>query len=371
MAQSDASAEICNTCGDESRLAATTVSNSPKALVDTDLNLTADVNAEPTDVHTLAMLWARRYYISVVNRKAAEQLSQSSSPHDLTSAEGRQQTANTMLKHLPLASAQAWTLTENLLSKEVSAHGINSNLLHPLQIATDSQTLFKKALDAYAEGLTPRRLSVVIGSESGTIRQKYTADDPRVIGFVSMQFHYTGHALMEGLTLPEQTLFAPYLKVMDDHMYMQLRDAYLAAADYPLDSPVLKAVQRLLPVSTAIARSVCAKIRRINPTYQSYNGFLNAEMVKTSSIRDVEMFQVYLCLCVLEESIRSVQRELFPLCVMLYPPLKVEWRLVQDMLQALTWEMADQLETEDMAVFVPYLRLLSDIFSKEVFKTAS
>ncbi len=371
MTQLDASAKT-NTNNKSDGVLDSTVFFQPKVLTDVEVNLGADLETEPTDAHTLAVLWARKYYMSIINRKAAEQLKQASpSLSDLASKEGRQQTAASLLKHLPLASAQAWTLTEKLLSQEVNAHGIDPDLLNPLQIAEDSRILFQKALDAYAEGLTPRRLSVVVGSESGAIRKKYTAHDPRVIGFVSMQFHYTGQTLVEGLTLPEQALFSPYLKVMDDHMYMPLRDAYQAAADHPLDSPVLRAVQRLLPVSSAIARNVCDKIRRINPTYQSYNGRLSAEPVKTSSIRDAEMFQVYLCLCVLEENIRSVQRELFPLCVMLYPPLKVEWRLVQDMLQALTWEMADQLQTEDMAIFVPYLRLLSDMFSKEVFKAAS
>jgi len=376
MTQSDASTRIRETVKENTKKSNTSPC-SFNNLVDADVNLRAEesVNAEinggteATDAHALAILWARRYYMSIVNRKAEEQIRQSSvSVTDLTSAEGRKQTAETLLKHLPLASAQAWTLTEKLLSREVSAHGIDSDLLNPLQIADDSRTLFQKALDAYAEGVTPRRLSVVVGSESGAIREKYTAHDPRVIGFVSMQFHYTGQTLIDGLTLPEQALFSPYLKVMDDHMYMPLRAAYQAAADYPLDSPILKAVQRLLPVSSAIARKVCDKIRRINPNYHSYSGSLNNSIVKTSSIRDVEMFQVYLCLCVLEESIRSVQRELFPLCVMLYPQLKVEWRLVQDMLQALTWEMTDHLSTEDMAIFVPFLRLLSDMFSKEVFQ---
>jgi hypothetical protein len=41
------------------------------------------------------------------------------------------------------------------------------------------------------------------------------------------------------------------------------------------------------------------------------------------------MFQVYLWVCVLEDTISSGQQELFPLCVMLYPRLNVRWELVQ------------------------------------------
>lgn len=320
---------------------------------------------------SLAVLWARKYYVSVMSRKEAEQTTSLPSLTDIASDAGRCQTAERLLKNLSLAAAQAWSMTEQLLAHEIQAHDIHPDLINPLQIAADSKELFQKALNAYTEGVTPRRLSVLIGGESGRIRQKYTADDPRAIGFVSMQFHYTGKVLLDWLSMPERFLFEPYLKVMDDHMYMPLRDAYRAAADHPLNSPMLRAVQHLLPLSSKIARTVCHKIWRINPGYESYSGALSSEFVKTSSIRDVEMFQVYLCLCVLEDSICSVQRELFPLCVMLSPPLKVQWKLVQDMLQALTWEMVDCLDSKDMGIFIPYLRLLGDMFSKEVFQNPS
>ncbi|MGJ3252433.1 MAG: hypothetical protein ACFE0J_15100 [Elainellaceae cyanobacterium] len=327
-------------------------------------------DADPTDtkVQSLAVLWARKYYMSVMSRKDSEQSKHLPSLEEATSQRGRRITSEKLLKNLSLASGQAWSMTEQLLAEEIHAHEINSAFIDPIHIADDSRRLFEKALTAYANGLSPRRLSVLIGGESGRIRQKYTAQDPRVIGFVSIQFHYTGKILLSYLSAAERFLFEPYIKVMDDHMYMPLRDAYQAAANYSLGSPTLVAVQHLLPISSEIARAVCTKVSRINPTYESYSGALNSDVVRTSSIRDVEMFQVYLCLCVLEDSIRSVQCELFPLCVMLYPALKVKWKLVQDMLQALTWEMVDRLDSEDMSVFIPYLRLLADMFSKEVFQ---
>jgi hypothetical protein len=157
---------------------------------------------------------------------------------------------------------------------------------------------------------------------------------------------------------------------MDDHMYMPLQAAYEAAANHPLDSPALSAVQHLLPFSSKIAVSVCNQVCRLHPSYASYSGSLSNPTVKTASIRDVEMFQVYLCLCVLEDDIRSVQQELFPLCVMLYPRLKVSWRLVQDMLKTMGWDMHDRLPANEMATFLPYLRTLTEMFSSDVFQDA-
>ncbi|MGB7440254.1 MAG: hypothetical protein WA919_04240 [Coleofasciculaceae cyanobacterium] len=211
-------------------------------------------------------------------------------------------------------------------------------------------------------------MSVTVGKDFGKIRHKYTSVDRRAIGFVSMQFHYTGQKILECLSPAEKMLWTAYLKVMDDHMYMPLQTAYDAAAKHVYESRPLSAVRSLLPISSEIAYSVYKQVWRLNPNYETFSGLLNHPKVKTASIRDVEMFQVYLCLCVLEENIFSVQRELFPLCVLLYPRLKVSWRLVQEMLRVMGWEMQDKLPPDEMATFLPYLRTLGDMFSSDVFK---
>ena len=318
----------------------------------------------------MAALWARKYVSFVHNRKTTvQQTRETPSAENATSKAGRSETANLLSKHLSLAGAQAWSMTEMLLDAEFYAHGIDPSLIRPLEIAEDSKQIFEHAFRAYADTIKPERLSVLIGSEIGNIRRKYTSTDPRILGCVSMQFHYTGQMLLSRLSNLERDLFGPYLKVMDDHMYMPLRALYEAAANHSLNSVVLAAVQHLFPMSSQIAREVCEKVRRVNPNYKSYSGSLQSNAVRNSSIRDVEMFQVYLCLCVLDGNINHVQRELFPLCVMLYPPLNVDWMLVQEMLQVLTWEMADRLNAADIAIFMPYLRLFGDMFSQEVFRS--
>jgi hypothetical protein len=322
-----------------------------------------------TNVHSLAALWARKYVTAVTTQDEPDQSANNKSLSQLTSSQGRAETAQRLLQNLTLASAQAWSKTETLLAGEARRHGIHSDLINPWQIAGDCHGLFQKCLTAYADRLTPHRLSVLVGAEIGSIRQKYTADDPRAIGFVSMQFHYTGMMLLEQLSSLEKSLLTPYLKVMDDHLYMPLRDAYEAAANHPLESPVLLAVQQFLPISSKIAHATCNHVRRLFPAYASYSGSLNSPAVITASLRDVEMFQVYLCLCALENTIRSVQQELFPLCVMLYPRLNVRWKLVQEMLQTIGWEMHDRLAPDHVAVFLPYLRALTDMFAIDLFQS--
>lgn len=325
--------------------------------------------ALPSNIHSLAALWARKYYISVTEEYDAQQIKKGQSLKEVTSKEGRVGTTQTLMKNLNLASARAWSKTEMLLSEQIQRHNLNPELLNPLEIAKDTRYLFQKVLSAYSERITAQRASVIVGGDFGQVRQKYTSVDPRTIGFVSMQFHYTGQILLEWLSCEEQALWMPYLKVMDDHMYMPLKAAYEAAAKYNYNSPPLVAVQHLLPISSKIARNVCSQICRLHPSYQTYSGTLSETVVRTASIRDVEMFQVYLCLCALEQDMRAVQRELFPLCVMLYPSLKVKWRLVQDMLQAIGWEMHKHLLPEDVASFLPYLRTLTEMFSIDCFQS--
>ncbi|MBD2326694.1 hypothetical protein H6G21_07395 [Alkalinema sp. FACHB-956] len=319
----------------------------------------------------MAAVWARKYVASVTRNYDQPQNPLAKQISDVASPEGRCHTADKLLKSLKLASAQAWSQTESLLATEIQRHGIDPAHIDPWKIAADSHALYEKALQGYRGRVTARRLSVQIGDACGRMRQDYTRHDPRTIGFVSMQFHYTGQLLLALLTPSERLLVEPYVKVMDDHMYMPLRDAYQAAAEHSLDSPSLQATQALLPLSTKIAYRVCEQIHHLHPNYHSFSGSLKSQHVTVSSIRDVEMFQVYLCLCVLEGSIRSVQQQLFPLCVMLYPRLRVSWQLVRDMLQTLNWEIHNSLSPEQVKVILPYLTVLTEMFSKDVFVGAS
>jgi hypothetical protein len=324
-----------------------------------------------SNLYSLASVWAKRYVGSVASPIELPIAAVSTTWNCYDSAAGRQQTQDKLLKVLRLASAQAWGQTEAILTDEIYRHGIDPVLINPWAIAADSHQVFEKAIAAYGQGISAQNISLVVGNDCGKLRQKYCQADPRLIGFVSMQFHYTGQMLLEQLEPVEHLLFGPYLKVMDDHLYMPLRDAYLAAAEHDVDSEALRAVQRLLAVSTKIARKVFKRVRSRRPGYESYSGSLNQAAIRASSIRDVEMFQVYLCLCLLEGNIRSIQEQLFPLCVMLYPRLNVSWELVQEMLEMIGWEMHKRMMPGDMIQFLPYLRTLSHMFSREVFEPSA
>ncbi len=93
---------------------------------------------------------------------------------------------------------------------------------------------------------------------------------------------------------------------------------------------------------------------------------LSDPVVKTASIRDVEMLQVYLWVCALEGSIAAIQQELFPLYVMLYPTLKVQWEMVRQMMYLLRYEISDHLTPKQSNTLMPYFQALLQMFSSEI-----
>ncbi|MFB2936697.1 hypothetical protein ACE1B6_15705 [Aerosakkonemataceae cyanobacterium BLCC-F154] len=314
------------------------------------------------EIQSLAKQWAKKYVHNL-----EDDIDNLDGSRELATENQRLLIAERLRYSLRNSSLQAWNKTEYLIGKEIQRHRINPKLIDPWQISEDVFTVYEKTLEVYAQMLSPQQLSRIISPYLGAIRKKYTANDPRVIGFVSMQFHYTGLILVENLSIRERTELLGYLKVIDDHLYMPLQRAYDAAANQNYDSETLKVVQQLLPVSTEIAHNICDRVIELYPNYSTYSGSLKNPVVKTASIRDVEMFQVYLWVCVLENNISAIQQELFPLCVMVYPTLKVRWELVRQMVNLLGKEIESLLGREEQKLFIPYFQALREMFSPEVF----
>ncbi len=362
-----------------------------------------------SNVASLAQLWAKRY---MRNLDQAEAMPQPPTPADTSSEctswqgalsqRGRHTTGAKIQNSLRFASAQAWAKTETLLIGQVERHQIPTDLIDPWQVATDARFIFEEVMGIYAQQgeertitlgnqmgqLTetiageplvastvttmpsPAKLAVLIADSVGEMRYRYTKDDPRVLGFVSMQLHYTGQMLLDILSPWEKVLVGSYFKVIDDNLYMPLQRAYRAAAKLNYDDPALEAVRALLPMSSDLARYVTHNAALMHPDYATISGVLTNPMVRISSLRDVEMFQVYLCLSLLEASVQSIQEELFPLCVMLYPPLKVNWTLVRSLLRLLGHGINKNLPPEVSRKFRPYLRALWEMFNTDVFPEA-
>jgi len=324
--------------------------------------------AKGVSVSSLAVSWAKKYYGTLAARENQAQRQIPQSPESTNYEGNRAQIVDKLTDTLKVASEIAWSKVEAVLGEQIERHAIDPSLINHEEIAADTRTLYRKAIDAYGDREPVFRLSVLVGKDIVKVRRKYSEKDPLVLGFVTLEFQYTSKILLGCLSESERSELAPYLKVVDDYLHIPYGDINEAAANQPPNSRALLAVQHLLQQTTQIASAVYDRASSQHQGYRSSSGYLSDREIKISGIRDVEIFQSYLCWCVLEESIGPVQQELFPICVMLYPKLHVSWELVQDMLLILFWEMSDRLPAEDLMVFLPYLRTVTEMFSSDVFE---
>ncbi len=278
------------------------------------------------------------------------------------------QIAQKLQADLRQASVQAWQRTEGFLGEELLRHEIAAELIDPWDISKDIHEIFRLTLNVYRDGKTPEQLTTRVGPTVGEVRRKHTAVDPRVIGFVSLQFHHTGMILLQQAPASQRQILQNFFKVIDDHLYMPLHRAYDAAANHDYQSPGLVLVRNILPQSSEIATSICERVAQLHANHRCYGGPLNHPQVRTSSVRDVEMFQIYLWVCLLEGSLDAIQRELFPLCLMLYPTLNVTWELVYQMIYLLGKEIKERTKDLDTSVLVPYYQALRTMFDPKIFQ---
>jgi hypothetical protein len=193
--------------------------------------------------------------------------------------------------------------------------------------------------------------------------QHLLAPDRRTLGFMSTQFHLTSKLVLDRLTLPEQLLLSPYFKFVEEQVCIPWQRVCTAAANHELDSPILAIVEQLLPASREIALKVYYRAVQLYPNHRSRRGGLSQAAVRTSSIRDIEMFQGYLWLCALEGNMTVVEQELLPLCIMVFPSIDVSWELVEQLLPLLIAEIQVRVKPEQIQLLLPYTQAMQQLFS--------
>ena len=194
-------------------------------------------------------------------------------------------------------------------------------------------------------------------------RQHLMVKDPRTIGFMTTQFHFTTQLVLNKLTVPEQVLISPYFKFIEEQVCMPWQRVCNAAASHDLNSPNLMIVEQLLPQSYEIAANVCHRAVRLYPNSSSLRGNLSHPGIMASTIRDLQMMQSYLWLSVLEGNLDSVEQALLPLCVMVFPSIEVTWRLVAQMLKLLLEEVLSRVEPQGKNLVLPYTQAMQQLFA--------
>jgi hypothetical protein len=169
--------------------------------------------------------------------------------------------------------------------------------------------------------------------------------------------------ILNRLTLPEQVLLSPYFKFIEEQVCIPWQRVCAAAAQHPADSPTLALVEQLLPQTEEIALTVYHRSVEQYPHYRSYRGNLGESGVAASTLRDLNMFQGYLWLCVLEKSLDAVEQELLPLCQMVFPSVEVKGEFVESILQLLFETILTRVDSEQKFWVKSYTLAIQQIFT--------
>lgn len=192
-----------------------------------------------------------------------------------------------------------------------------------------------------------------------------STSDPRMGGFLTTLFHFTNNNLLALLSEAEQILLAPYLKFVEEHVCIPWQQICRTAALHFADSPPLMVVAKLMPQSHAISLEVYQQLQQKYPAYRSRRGRLVHDGVKRSTLRDFEMIQAYLHLCLLADSVESVRKTLLPLCLMVFPNVDVGWDLVESSFPILLDAIVKRLEPSEVAILLPIFDAIQSLFSQE------
>jgi hypothetical protein len=211
--------------------------------------------------------------------------------------------------------------------------------------------------------LTPDRLAVQLEPVLKILRQQHLlSKDPRSIGFLTTHFHFSTELILKRLTLAEQVLLSPYFKFVEEQVCIPWQRIH-RAAKYAQGLPSLTAVQQITEASQSIACAVHNKAVQQFPGQTSRRGDLSHSGVTSSTLRDLQMFQGYLCLCMLEKHIDSIEYELLPLSVMVFPSVDVSWNLVEGMLQILMDEILEKVDSKYRLLVEPYAHAIQALFA--------
>jgi Phycobilisome protein len=330
-------------------------------------------------VERLLKIWEQRYNPDLSSLSLVKDASSYSSLLQAASAEGRALTAAKLKDQvLDINSQMAWIQTKSLYAYLNNILDLNE----ARRITEFGFLVYKKILEIYQE----QCLTGITGDFEGDSisewgipainelanalepilllfqQQHIAAKDWRSLGFMTTELNFNNQLILHKLTPIEKVLLNPYLKFVEEHIAIPWQRVCAAAAKHQSGSMALTIVEQMLPVTEEIAHIIYHRLVQFFPNHHSRRGGLSDPGVKHSCLRDLNMFQAYLWLCVLQQSMAPVEGELVDLCVMVMESVQVKWELTQQWCQVLMAEVEMRLQEEQRAFLQPYLQGMQQAF---------
>ncbi|WNZ24503.1 hypothetical protein HJG54_17685 [Leptolyngbya sp. NK1-12] len=346
--------------------------------------------ADTASVNQLIKLWAARYMPDLSVLPAEKGQFPIASLMEYATEAGRSQTVEQARRLLKLHCQIAGLKTNSLFSYLPNI----VNLAEARQLADSVEQVYSTMLEVYLQQPPPSRYLRFMTVSSDvfsrlalsalmlpTIIQLAEAVEPailqlqaqhlcssnrRSIGFMTTQFHFSTRELLKHLSPCEQVLLSPYLKFVEEQVCIPWQRICQAAEHYSTVSPTFVLVEQMLPNSQTIAEEVYRQASGLHGQSCSQRGAFSNPEIAASTIRDLNMIQAYLWLCLLENDLTPIEQELLPLCQMVFPTVGVSWTLVESVLQLLVQEIQARVKPDQLSLLLPYTRALQARFAAGV-----
>ena len=344
-----------------------------------------------TSVDRLVKLWAERYVPDLSTLSSKEDHFNVSDLVEASSPEGRALTVAKLNDFIIEIKCQIATLKTNALYAYIPNI---LDLAEAKHLAHFALLVYQKLIEVYQGSLHSTaalrviRMQAAVDSLRGSqtswempaIEELATVLEPvllefqaqhiaskdwRTLGFITTLLNFANKLLHSKLTIPEQVLIKPYFNFIEEQVALPWQRVCAAAAQHQVSSPAFILVEQMFPASREIAQTVYRQLVQLLPNHRSRRGGLDHPGITHSCLRDLEMFQAYLWLCVLEGSMAPVEDELVDLCVMVMTGVDVKWEMTQLWNQVLADELLARVTPSQSKILLPYIQGLQQAFLKE------
>lgn len=185
--------------------------------------------------------------------------------------------------------------------------------------------------------------------------QHLISKDWQALGFITTQINFSNALLLEELSPVERVLISPYLNFLEEQVAVPWQRVCAVAAKHHLDSPAFALVKNMMPMTADVSLAVYERLYDLFPRHYSRRGSLSHAGVKHSCLRDFNMFQAYLWLCLLQGSTSAIQQELVALCVIVFESIGVPWKMVARANELILDEIWQRLNFEQQDILQPYI----------------
>ncbi|GAA6617002.1 hypothetical protein [Scytonema sp. NUACC26] len=182
------------------------------------------------------------------------------------------------------------------------------------------------------------------------------------LGFLTTQINFSNQLLLKKLPPVERILIYPYLRFIEEQIAIPWQRVCIAGAKHELNSPAITLVKEMLPASLDVAKTVYHQLTKLFPDYCGRRGGFDHPGVEHSCLRDLQMFQAYLWLCVLERSFAPVEKELVTLCAMVMQRVGVPWEITVQWNKLLMDEISSRVKPEQLSYLLPYMQGMQQAF---------